>query len=53
MISPVYLKKAGLAYESLGQNDKAMTCYKTIKDKYYDSEEAGLIDKYIERLNLK
>ncbi|SPY34961.1 tol-pal system protein YbgF [Porphyromonas cangingivalis] len=53
VISPVYLKKAGLAYESLGQNDKAMTCYKTIKDKYYDSEEAGLIDRYIERLNLK
>ncbi|MDO4770851.1 tetratricopeptide repeat protein [Porphyromonas sp.] len=53
VISPVYLKKAGLAYEALGQNDKAMKCYQTIKDKYFDSEEAAFVDKYIERLNLK
>lgn len=53
VVSPVYLKKAGLAYETLGQKDQALKCYQTIKDKYYESEEAALIDKYIERLNLK
>ncbi len=53
IISPIYLKKAGIAYEALGQNDKALKCYETIKEKYYNSEEAMSIAKYIERLNLK
>lgn len=49
VVSPVYLKKAGIAYESLKQYKDAVKAYTTIKDKYYTSMEAGDIDKYITR----
>lgn len=49
VISPVYLKKAGIAYESLNQYKDAVKAYTTIKDKYYMSMEAADIDKYITR----
>lgn len=49
VISPVYLKKAGVAYESLKQYDKAVKAYTTIKEKYFASVEASDIDKYIAR----
>ncbi|MDR1631383.1 MAG: tetratricopeptide repeat protein [Dysgonamonadaceae bacterium] len=48
-LSPVYLKKAGLAYESLSDFKKAVEVYNTIKDKYANSLEAADIDKYINR----
>lgn len=53
LISPIYLKKAGIAYESLGENDKAVKAYQTIKDKYATSVEAADIDKYIEKASVK
>lgn len=46
-----YLLKAGVTYEALGQNDKALSCYKTIKDKYPQSIEGYDIDKYITRIS--
>ena len=49
IISPVYLKKDGVAYESLKQYDKAVKAYTTIKEKYFASVEASDIDKYIAR----
>lgn len=49
VISPVYLKKAGLAYENLKQYDNAVKAYTTIKEKYFNSMEAADIDKYITR----
>ena len=49
VVSPVYLKKAGLAYESLKQNEDAVKAYTTIKEKYFNSLEASDIDKYIVR----
>lgn len=45
-----YLLKAGVAYEALGNNAKAVECYKTIKDQYPSSLEAYDIDKYITRI---
>jgi len=48
-ISPIYLKKAGIAYESLKQYKDAIRVYTIIKDKYSQSAEAGEIDKYIIR----
>lgn len=45
-----YLLKAGVTYEELGQNDKALAAYKTIKDKYPQSMEGYDIDKYISRI---
>lgn len=50
-ISPIYLKKAGVAYESKGEYDKAVEVYAKIKDKYFKSNEAQDIEKYIERAN--
>lgn len=52
LISPSYLKKAGIAYESLGQYQNAEKAYTAIKEKYSTSAEAGDIDKYITRVKL-
>ncbi len=49
VVSPVYLKKAGIAYESLKQYKDAVAAYTTIKEKYFNSAEAADIDKYIVR----
>lgn len=51
--SAAYLLKAGQAYETLGENEKALEAYNTIKDKYSASLEAFEIDKYIARLEVK
>lgn len=48
--SPLYLFKAGLAYEAKGDNAKALKAYETIKTKWADSELANTIDKYIVRV---
>ncbi len=45
--SPIYLLKAGLAYEKLGDFNKALETYNTIKDNYPNSVEGRDIDKYI------
>jgi len=50
VISPVYLKKAGLVYESLNQPEKAEKVYTKIKEKYPKSPEASDIDKYLARV---
>ena len=52
LVSPIYLKKAGIAYESLQQYDSAIKAYKTIKEKHAASFEAMDIDKYIVRAQL-
>ncbi len=49
VISPAYLKKAGIAYENLKQYGDAVKAYTTIKEKYFNSMEASDIDKYITR----
>lgn len=48
--SPMYLKKAGLTYEELGDLDKAIIAYTKIKDNYAQSSEGADIDKYIARV---
>lgn len=48
-IGSIYLKKAGLANESLGNYKAALEKYNTIKNKYPESQEAAGIEKYIER----
>lgn len=50
ILSPVYLKKAALVYESLNQPEKAEKNYTTIKEKYPKSPEAMDIDKYLARV---
>jgi tetratricopeptide (TPR) repeat protein len=52
-LSPLYLKKAGIAYESLQQYDNAVKAYTTIKEKHAVSMEATDIEKYIIRARAK
>ena len=53
MFAATYLLKAGLTAEKLGQDDKALSFYKTIKDKYPQSMEGYDVDKYIGRIENK
>jgi len=50
VFSAGYLLKAGQVAEELGDKDKALACYKQIKDQYPQSVEASDIDKYITRI---
>lgn len=50
VLSPLYLKKAGIVYESEGKADKALENYLSIKNDYPMSIENQDIDKYIARL---
>ncbi|MGL5317995.1 MAG: tetratricopeptide repeat protein [Bacteroidales bacterium] len=52
LISPVYLKKAGLAFESLNDFAGAQKIYEKIQNEYPNSAEAMDITKYIERAKL-
>ena len=45
-----YLLKAGQVAEELGNKDKALACYKKIKDQYPQAVEAADIDKFITRI---
>ena len=47
--TPLYLLKAGKTYELIGDYAEAVSHYKTIKEDYRKSAEAGDIDKYIAR----
>lgn len=49
LVSPIYLKKAGIAYESLGKYKDALAIYSKIKEKYAQSQEASDIERYIGR----
>lgn len=53
LISPIFLKKAGIAYESLGDYASAVKAYEQIKADYAASMEAADIEKYIERAKLQ
>ncbi|MFO7655563.1 MAG: tetratricopeptide repeat protein [Bacteroidales bacterium] len=47
LTTPIYLKKAGLVYEELGEYEKAIDLYGKIEKKYPGSQEAFDIEKYI------
>ena len=47
--SPFYLLRAGMAYEMVGNYQKAIDTYKRIKAEYPNSNEAFSIEKYIGR----
>lgn len=52
-LSPVYLIQAGRIFEKLGKNAEAVSAYKQVKEKYFNSYQAMDIDKYIERASIK
>jgi tetratricopeptide (TPR) repeat protein len=53
LLSPIYLFKAGLVQEKLGNYKKAVASYKKIKTNFPKSDEAREIDKYITAAELK
>ena len=48
--TPMFLKKAGLAHEALGDNAKAAMAYNKIKDNWPNSDDGVDIEKYIGRV---
>ncbi len=48
--SPLFLRKAGLAYEAAGDQKNALKAYQNIKDNWAETSIAQSIDKYIERV---
>ena len=52
-ISPIYLMKAGRAYELLGNWAEALKQYEKIKKDFPSSNEARMVDKFIKRAELK
>ena len=53
IFSANYLLQAGVASEELGEDDKALVCYKRISDNWPNSVEGYDIDKYISRIESK
>jgi tetratricopeptide (TPR) repeat protein len=51
--SAVYLKKAGLVYEELGDYKKALEVYEKIESQFPKSEESRDIEKYITSVKIK
>ncbi len=49
LTSPVFFKKAGIAFEELKNYSDAVEAYTSIKNNYPDAQEATDIDKYIAR----
>ena len=50
LLSPAYLIQAGQIFEKLGKKADALKAYQEIKDKYYGSNQAVEIERYIERV---
>ena len=50
--TPIYLKKAGMAYESQSQYSEAIKIYERIQREYGKSQEAKDIQKYITRVKV-
>jgi tetratricopeptide (TPR) repeat protein len=51
-VSPIYLLRAGQAMESIEDYEGALKQYKLIKEKYRNSAEGRMIDKYIAKAEL-
>lgn len=51
--TPVYLNKAGLIYQELGEYNKVVDLYETIKTEYPNSQEGKTADKFISLAKIK
>ena len=50
ILTPIYLMRAGMAYEMNNQADNAKKAYKRVRDEYPQSMEARDVEKYLARL---
>ena len=53
LTAPYYMMKAGNLLENSDELEKAIELYKNIKEKFPNSNEGGIVDKYIARVNSK
>lgn len=53
LTAPAYMLKAGELLEKSGKTDEALKLYETIKQKFANSVQGQVIDKYIARINVK
>jgi tetratricopeptide (TPR) repeat protein len=53
LLAPIYLMKAGRAYEALGKWGKALKIYEQLKERYPLSQEGLDIERFIERAKAK
>jgi len=53
LLAPIFLMKAGRAYEALEKWSKAVNVYEQLKERYPLSQEGMDIDRYIERAKAK
>jgi len=51
LLSPMFLKKAGMTYSLLGNHEKALELFTKIKTDYFKSREYSEVKKYIAREN--
>ncbi len=51
--TPIYLKKAAVTFETMGEYKKALKSFNEIKNKYPQSQEGRDIEKYIARVEGK
>jgi len=47
--TPMYLMKAGMAYEDQGNHEKALEAYRKIRTEYFQTNEGREVEKYIAR----
>ena len=50
LLTPLYLERAGMAYELKNKNEDAIKLYRRIKDEFPMSMQARNMDKYLARL---
>lgn len=50
LLTPLYLERAGMAYEMKNNNEEAKKMYRRIKDEFPSSMQARNMDKYLARL---
>lgn len=53
MTTPIFLMKAGNLLETMGQQEKALKLYTQVKEKYPETNEGRMVDKYIARASIK
>ncbi|MBI5217705.1 MAG: tetratricopeptide repeat protein [Bacteroidia bacterium] len=51
--TPVYLMKAGMVYEKLGDTDNALKIYERVEKEYSKTQEGKKAEKYIAKLKYK
>lgn len=52
LVSPLYLERAGMAYELKNNTEKAIETYKKLKEKFPQSQQARNMDKNLARLGV-